>query len=174
MTCRYYVIRHSMFCVIPHGMLPVQCDLSQTADRLAAVSGLALRRGMKCSLLEKFCITIRPLATVISEKLFVHSLISTLKRGNQFMQHILLLIALRGSCRNDRLSEAQFAFCLNIDTKGGCTIYCRSFSSLKCPEVLKSAETCVLKPKKRQSSLLSLNFYVGKKGRSNIAFTFQC
>ena len=60
------------------------------------------------------------------------------------MLQILLPIASRGSCRNDRLSKVPFAFCLKIGTKRGCTIYCRTFSLLKCLEVAKSTETCVL------------------------------
>lgn len=87
------------------------------------------------------------------------------KRGNQFTLHLLLLTASRGSCRNDRLSKAPFAFRLKIDTKGRCTIYCRSFSLLKCLEVVKSTETdTCAKPKrgKRQSSISRLNLSVGK------------
>jgi hypothetical protein len=87
MTCRYCAIRHSMFYVIPHGMLPVQYDLIHRADRRAAVSGLALR-----SLLEKVCITMRPLATVISQQLVVHSLISTLKEETNLCSTFFCLL----------------------------------------------------------------------------------
>jgi hypothetical protein len=66
-----------------------------------------------------FCSTIRPLATVICEHPAVPYLNLDSERGNQFILHILQLIASRGSGRNDRLPKGPFAFCLKIDTKEG-------------------------------------------------------
>jgi hypothetical protein len=89
------------------------------------------------------------------------------------MLQILLLIASRRSCRNDRLSKVPFAFYLTIDTKGGCTIYCRSFSLLKCLEVAKSTETCVLNPRRGRHLYRGLNLCVGKVVEATLHLRFS-
>jgi len=111
-----------------------------------------------------FCVTIRPLATHFRAVRRPFPYLDS-KRGNQFTLQILLLIASRGSCRNDRLSKVPFAFCLKTDTKGGCTIYCRSFSLLKCLQVAKSTETCVLN-RRRGRHFIEAKFVCRQNGGS--------
>lgn len=90
------------------------------------------------------------------------------------MLQILLLIASRESCRNDRLSKAPFAFCLQIGTEGGRTIYRRSFSLLNRLEVVKITETCALTEGEAAVIFIEPKFVCRQSGGSNFAFIFQC
>jgi hypothetical protein len=131
------------------------CCPFNMADRRAAVSGLAFEawQGMVSSgkILHHntstshshFRVTRRPFP-----------LISTLKEETNLCSTFFYLLRCVEVVEMTDFRKHNLPFCLKIDTKGGCTIYCRSFSSLKCLEVVKkSAVACVLNRRRGGSHL---------------------